>query len=113
MVMIVKLPTKSDRRYRGKYPTRVHSMSYSRSYTQDFIQGFLRLDGRPMHFELNNGERYIVSMRAYLEQRHGVCSYDFGEIIKEEAWDHRYDLSQPLYDEMLAKIKLFRETNNG
>jgi hypothetical protein len=54
MSPIYELPTRSPRRYRGKYPERVWSVGYARG---------------AVHVELNNGRRF-VALRSH------VMSYD-------------------------------------
>lgn len=44
---IYKLPSRSPRKYRGKYPTRVHNYGL----------------GRTVHIELNNGKRFVCLPR--------------------------------------------------
>ncbi len=50
--MLYLLPTRADRRYTGKHPNRIHSMSMS---------GTDRDGAKSMHWETNAGERYTCS----------------------------------------------------
>lgn len=55
-----KLPTKSDRRYRGFHPSRLHSLGYSNSLSQQAIAAHLSIS-YPVHLETNDGQRFIAS----------------------------------------------------
>jgi hypothetical protein len=59
--VIVQLPIRSPRKYRGQYPGRINSWSYSRSPSQQAIADFLGMK-RPVHIEDNVGVRYIADM---------------------------------------------------
>lgn len=104
--MIFLLPTRSSRKYRGKYPERVNSWSYSRSPSQMAIAEYLGIS-RPVHIELNDGRRYIADMKALRPE--GVklnaemlnCIHP-DVMFVESAWE---DLSQERYDEMLVLVR--------
>jgi hypothetical protein len=49
---IYELPTRSARKYRGKYPERVHSLSL----------------GSTCHIELNNGRRFVALSRFVIDR---------------------------------------------
>lgn len=108
--MLFLLPTRSPRRYAGKYPERVNSWSYSRSPSQRAIADYLGI-GRPVHIELNDGRRYIADMKSLRPEgvKLGVelvsCLHP-DVIFVESAWE---DLSQERYDEMLTLVRAARE----
>lgn len=108
--MIFLLPTRSTRRYRGKYPDRVNSWSYSNSPSQRTIAAFLGIS-RPVHVELNDGRRYIIDMKA-LRPDALRLSVDMVNCLSpdvmfvESAWQ---ELSRQRYDEMLKIIGDLRE----
>lgn len=107
--MIFLLPTRSSRRYRGQYPERVNSWSYSRSPSQQAIADYLNI-GRPVHIELNDGRRYIIDMKALRPDtvKLGVelvsCLHS-DVLFVESAWE---ELSRERYDEMLALVQAAR-----
>lgn len=102
--MIFELPTRSPRKYRGQYPTRINSWSYSRAPSQQAIADYLGI-GRPVHIELNNGKRYIADMKS-IKANDIRLNVDFRDI-----WDESVSvkiphlLSQERYDAMLALVR--------
>lgn len=107
--MIFLLPTRSSRRYAGKYPERVNSWSYSRSPSQMAIAEFLGIS-RPVHIELNDGRRYIIDMKALRPEgvklgNEMVSCLSADVMFVESAWE---ELSQERYDEMLALVQAAR-----
>lgn len=104
--MIFTLPTRSPRRYRGKYPERVNSWSYSRSPSQMAIAQYLGIS-RPVHIELNDGRRYIIDMKALRPEgvklnAEMLNCLTTDVMFVESAWE---DLSQERYDEMLVLVR--------
>lgn len=100
--MIFQLPTKSDRIYRGKYPRRVWSWGYSRSPSQAVIGKFLEVD-KPVHLELNDGTRYILS----LDETHPalfMMNAEMEEVVIKLPMISK-PLSQERYDEMLLLVR--------
>lgn len=107
--MIFLLPTRSSRRYAGKYPERVNSWSYSRSPSQMAIAEYLGIS-RPVHIELNDGRRYIIDMRALRPDTvklgvELVSCLQSDVLFVESAWE---ELSRDRYDEMLALVQAAR-----
>ena len=108
--MIYQLPTRSPRRYRGKYPERVNSWSYSRSPSQMAIADYLGIS-RPVHIELNDGRRYIIDMKALRPEgvklnAEMIDCLSPDVMFVESLWD---ELSQERYDEMLERVRAVRE----
>lgn len=105
--MIFELPTRSPRKYRGQYPNRINSWSYSRSPSQQAIADYLEI-GRPVHIELNNGKRYIADMKSL--NADGIkLGTELRDIWKEEvSVKIPHLLSQERYDEMLALVRAAR-----
>lgn len=92
-----RLPTVSPRKYRGKYPTRIHSVS---AQSRGAARGY--------HFETNEGKRYLCHV-------HDVISPMGGDYLGKELADVlRYgtvleDMMQEQYDAMLASVRAERE----
>lgn len=99
------LPTRPPRRYRGKYPFRIHSWSYADSGSQRAIGAFLSIR-RPVHIELNSGVRFICSIRE-LKAKDLKVGADFHEILVDQEPTF-IELAQAQYDEMLALIRKVR-----
>lgn len=104
--VIFMLPTRSPRKYRGKYPERVNSWSYSRSPSQMAIAEFLGIS-RPVHIELNDGRRYIICMKALRPEgvklnAEMIDCLSPDVMFVESLWE---DLSQERYDAMLALVR--------
>ena len=106
--VIFMLPTRSPRKYRGKYPERVNSWSYSRSPSQQAIAEYLGIS-RPVHIELNNGKRYIADMKSIKgddlklsAELHDVIADHILETTFGPCWE---ELSQERYDEMLTLVQ--------
>jgi hypothetical protein len=104
--MIVQLPTRSPRRYRGQYPGRINAWSYSRSAPQMILAKHLGMS-RPVHIEDNSGYRYVADMSVLnpeiklgMELADAVVGFNLEDIA---------DLSQDRYDAMLAEMDNFRE----
>jgi hypothetical protein len=102
--MIYLLPTRSARKYRGKYPTRINSWSYSRSPSQMIVATHLDMK-RPVHMELNNGSRYIADMCDLVGDVRLAVEFDDAMLPRTE----QLELSQERYDAMLADIRAHRE----
>lgn len=102
------LPTKSGRRYRGKYPDTIHSLGYSNSLSQQVIGGYLSIN-RPIHIELNNGRRYIAAA-AEIDMAKAHLGADFNDVIKSP--HEIIALLQERYDEMMAKVRKVRGIDN-
>lgn len=113
--MIFLLPSRSSRKYRGKYPERINSWGYSKSRSQQAIADYLGIS-RPVHIELNDGRRYIADMKSL--RREGIklgaelveiLSYEISFQLAEygkPAWE---DLSQARYDELITLVRSTRE----
>lgn len=99
--MIYQLPTRSPRKYRGKYPRRVNSWSYSRSPSQQAIADYLDIR-LPVHLELNDGTRFIACMFDFADDL--KLSVEFNDILPGPV----LDLPQHRYDEMLALVQAAR-----
>lgn len=104
--MIYLLPTQRPGKYRGIYPTRIHSWGYSQSPAQTVIAEYLGIK-RPIHIELNNGRRYIVDMRM-------LKSYTVrlgAEFMSLFLWDNPIIeiLGHARYDEMLDMVRRVRD----
>lgn len=100
--MIYELPTRSPRKYRGKYPGRVNSWSYSRSSSQAIVARHLHMS-RPVHVELNDGRRFILDMGTVKMDRIKL-SVDFME-VPEDPTIRITKLSQERYDAMVQEIR--------
>jgi len=101
--MIYRLPSRSPRKYRGQYPRRVHSWSYSSSPCQMLIKDILKLELGPVHIELNDGTRFIAD-RADL--REVKCGVEWLDCLKKGTLG--IDLSKERYDFMLDQIRTLR-----
>jgi hypothetical protein len=99
------LPTRSPRIYRGKYPTRIHSWSYSRSPSQQALAAFLGIN-RPVHLELNEGTRFIAEFTE-LSESHLKVGTDIEACLKQPT--PLVFLSQDRYDLMLSHVRRARE----
>jgi hypothetical protein len=62
---IYELPTRSSRKYRGKYPERVHSAAL----------------GRVCHFELNNGRRF-VALSSFVVEQPSYCGKHISKVLR-------------------------------
>jgi hypothetical protein len=102
-----ELPSTSIRCYHGKYPNRVHSISYSDSPAQRFIGEFLGIV-RPVHLELNCGRRFIAAMKE-LKANEPMISRDISHITVQGVTPIE-PLSKDRYEEMLDNIRIIRET---
>lgn len=71
---IYKLPTRSSRKYRGKYPTRVRSFAYAKGTA---------------HFELNDGRRYVANGWE-LDDRASITGNRFDWAFKPDVRTGRY-----------------------
>lgn len=100
-----ELPTLAQRSYRGKYPHRVHSSSYSDSPSQRYLCEFLGIR-RAIHLELNCGRRFIADID---EVRNGMAfvTRDIQEVLKKHPTSI-IKLTQERYDEMLAGMRKIR-----
>lgn len=99
--MIFQLHTRSDRRYRGNYPRRINSWSYSRSPSQDVVGRHLDMR-RPVHFELNDGTRFIADMPDLNPD------IRLGMEFNDAAPGPVIELSVERYDAMLTEIRAVR-----
>lgn len=100
--MIYQLHTRSDRKYRGQYPRRINSWSYSRSVSQQIVARHLGIL-TPVHIELNDGTRFIAELkRTHPQMRIGM---EFALA----APDPVIDLSIDRYNAMLAEIEESRK----
>ena len=97
-----KLPTRSERRYRGKYPYRVHSIGYGQSESQKALAAYLGIR-RPTHIELNNGERYIMDRLEFADLSIGKDMW----VLYEEIEVH--ELTDEQYADMIKLIRRVRE----
>lgn len=104
-----KLPTRghADRPYRGKYPNRVNSWSYSRSPSQQALGAFLGIR-KPVHIELNEGTRYIADI-SELKANEVKLGTDINDLLHHVP-ALIVTLTQQRYDEMLAVVRSARET---
>lgn len=107
--VIFELPTRSPRKYRGKYPERVNAWSYGRSPSQTALALFLGIN-RPVHVELNDGRRFIVDMRALIEDKvklnvEFIFCIDPDVFYVESLWE---ELTQDKYDRMLQIVRMAR-----
>jgi len=59
MAKVYKLPTKSSRKYRGKYPTRIHHASWG-GREEWLVAKYFPDMKYTIHIEMNNGDRYIA-----------------------------------------------------
>lgn len=100
-----QLPTRSPREYRGKYPTRVCAVAYSRSPAQAFIARFLGI-ASATHIELNDGRRFIACTTELKTDR-PVFGRDLSEITRNPITVIE-QLSQERYDEMLEGVRQIR-----
>lgn len=98
--MIYQLHTRSQRRYRGKYPRRINSWSYARSARQDIVAKHLDMK-RPVHLELNDGTRFIADM-SDLDLNGCRVGIEFSLVSKAPCV---IDLTQDRYNAMLAEIR--------
>jgi hypothetical protein len=105
--MIFKLHTKSTRKYRGKYPTRLHDFSNGGQRGNPIVARHLAI--RSPHFlELNDGRRYYVDGFWLNDFKLPILTkllfkYDFEAIVA-----HAVDLPAKRYDEMLGEINAER-----
>jgi hypothetical protein len=99
------LPTRATRRYRGKYPHRIHSWAYSQSPSQRALGAFLSLR-KPVHIELNDGRRFIASISELLpnQSRMGV---EFEMILRHNPCTID-EMSQEMYDQLLELVRRLR-----
>lgn len=102
--MIFQLPTRSPRKYRGKYPTRINSWSYSRSPSQMAIADFLGI-GRPVHLELNDGRRFIADMKSLNPDGVKLNTELYDIWAEAETVKVPHLLSQERYDAMLVLVR--------
>jgi len=102
--MIYQLPSRSPRRYRGQYPRRIHSWSYSDSPCQVLIKDILKLKRGAVHIELNDGTRLIADRADLWEVK---CGMEFSDCLKQDV--EADDLPQERYDFMLYQIRTLRE----
>lgn len=111
--MICLLPTRSSRRYRGKYPTRVNMWSYSRSASQKIVGDHLSMQ-RPCHIELNDGRRYIADLPYLIKlDFDGICmGMDLAELVSDSN-EMLFSLTQDRYDAMLADIRKLRDAEQA
>ena len=98
--MIYQLPTRSPRRYRGKYPARINSWSCSRSPSQRALADFLHLS-RPVHLELNDGQRFIADMCDLVGDLR--LAMDMNDAVLPRTTV--VQLGQDRYDAMLALVR--------
>lgn len=100
-----QLPTHSDRKYIGKYPSRINSLGYSNSLSQMVIGAFLHI-GYPVHFELNDGRRLIAS-RSEICMESACIGVELSTILKDPVTPIE-SLSQERYDEMMGLVRKAR-----
>lgn len=106
--MIYRLPTRSPRKYRGKYPYRINSWSTGGSKIspdQQIVKDHLGLETRPVHLELNNGERYIADAKSIGFEKLRCCIDLLSVVVGASS---PIELSQESYDAMLAKVREVR-----
>lgn len=99
------LPTRPPRRYRGKYPFRIHSWSYADSQSQRVLGAILQIR-KPVHIELNSGVRFICAL-SELKGNLLKVGAEFHEILVDKEPTFR-ELTQSEYDEMLASVRRVR-----
>ena len=111
--MICKLPSRSKRRYRGKYPTRVNSWAYSRSSSQKIVAKHLSMN-RPVHIELNNGSRYVAELKYLIDQGFDgiTMGADLHRLVSEDN-SLLGNLNQDRYDLMLVEIRQERKSHGA
>ena len=103
---IFLLPTQAPRKYRGKYPRRIHSVGYSNSPSQKALCKFLGIN-RAVHLELRNGWRYIADT----SDLHGdlpPVGAEFSTLIKPAI--PIKPLPQDQYDKMLDLVRQARNS---
>jgi hypothetical protein len=98
--MLYLLPTRSDTKYRGKYPNRIKSASYSPHNT----------DGKGcIHLETNCGERFTASADCIADIQSVRIGVDISDYCK--AGTLVVAMMQSQYDEWLASIRARRAFN--
>lgn len=98
-----QLPTRSSRKYRGKYPRRLNSFSHSSTTIGDQTIIVEQLGiARPVHLELNDGTRFIVEASSLLNWKIGA---EFSLMHNEPV----IELTQEAYDTLLAEMKAYRD----
>ncbi len=100
--MLYLLPTRADRRYTGKHPNRIHSISMSGTDA----------DGnRAAHWETNAGERYTCSYdRLEMERMNRTRTFvgtAFTEFVRNGTVVT--PMSQDTYDHWLAIVRRQRQ----
>jgi hypothetical protein len=97
--MIIKLPSKASRKYRGKYPKRINSHSYAKG---------------THHYELNDGTRYVargvIFSPAALRATH--IGQEIGDIVcnaDREAYLNAPTMSMADYSAIVFLGRIFRQ----